>query len=111
MVSEMPSPEQPLAGHKGPLDPLFHEPARLAALAALGPTEYVELASLLKLVGVSKSALSKHLSILTDAGIVTVSQSAADKRGRRVALTTHGRAAFDAYLSYLEQLVRNARNQ
>lgn len=88
---------------------MFHEPARLAALAALGPAEYVELASLLKLVGVSKSALSKHLSVLTDAGIVTVSPSATDRRGRRVALTAHGRAAFEAYLSHLEDLVRNAR--
>lgn len=107
----MPAPEQPLAGDKGPLDPLFHEPARLAALSALVPAEYIEFASLLTLVGVSKSALSKHLSMLSDAGMVTVSQSATDKRGRRVALTAQGRAAFDAYLSYLEHLVRSARAQ
>ena len=62
------------------LNPLFHEPARLAILSALTPAEYVEFAMLLHLTGVSKSAL-----------------------------TEPGRAAFDSYLLYLERIVQNAR--
>lgn len=91
------------------LDPLFHEPARLAVLSALSPAEYVDVSTLLRLTGVSKSALSKHLSMLAGAGVVSVSQSASDKRGRRVALTPLGRASFTAYLAALTALVRDAQ--
>ena len=91
------------------LDPLLHEPARLAILAALAPADYVEFSSLLRLVGVSKSALSKHVSALADAGVVDVTNSPSDKRGRRIALSGAGREAFDAYLRRLEEIVRSAR--
>ena len=91
------------------LNPLFHEPARLAILSALAPAEYVEFAMLLHLTGVSKSALSKHLSALAGAGVVDVSQGPNDRRERRIALTEPGRAAFDSYLLYLERIVQNAR--
>lgn len=93
------------------LNPLFHEPARLAVLSALAPTEYVEFSTLLRITGVSKSALSKHLSALSDSGVIDVSQTASDKRGRRVALTTHGRSDFDSYLATLAIIVRNAQQQ
>jgi DNA-binding MarR family transcriptional regulator len=58
---------------------------------------------------VSKSALSEHVSALTDAGVVGVSNSPADKRARRTALTEVGRESFDAYLRRLEAIVRAAR--
>ncbi len=91
------------------LNPLFHEPARLAVLSALAPAEYVEFSTLLQLTGASKSALSKHLSTLSDAGVIDVSQATADKRGRRIALTFQGRSDFDSYLANLERIVRQAR--
>jgi len=91
------------------LDPLLHEPVRLTLLAALAPSDYVEFSALLSLIGVSKSALSKHVSALTDAGIVTVTSSPADKRARRIALSDAGRESFDAYLRRLEEIVRSAR--
>lgn len=91
------------------LDPLMHEPVRLAVLAALAPTDYIDYSALLRLVGVSKSALSKHVSALTDAGIVAVVSSPADKRARRISLTDAGRESFDAYLKRLEKIVRDAR--
>lgn len=91
------------------LDPLLHEPARLAVLAALAPADYVEFSALLRLVGASKSALSKHVSALTDAGVVVVTNSPADKRARRVALSEAGRESFDVYLRRLEEIVRSAR--
>jgi DNA-binding MarR family transcriptional regulator len=102
-----PSPE---AGSAVPgLNPLFHEQVRLLVLAALAPADYVEFAALLQLTRASKSALSKHLSALADAGVIEVSQNATDKRGRRVALTARGRTEFEAYLEGLERIVRNAR--
>lgn len=91
------------------LDPLLHEPVRLAVLAALAPTDYIEFSALLGLVGVRKSALSKHVSALTEAGVVVVTNSPADKRVRRIALSEAGRESFDAYLRRLEQIVRSAR--
>ena len=93
------------------LDPLLHEPARLAILAALAPAEYVEFSTLLKLVGVSKSSLSKHISALADAGIITIENSPADRRVRRLSLSEPGRESFNVYLQQLEDLVRSARGQ
>jgi DNA-binding MarR family transcriptional regulator len=91
------------------LDPLLHEPARLAMLAALAPADYIDFSTLLRLVGVSKSALSKHISALTDAGVVAVTSGPSDKRVRRIELTDAGRESFDAYLRRLEEIVRSAR--
>lgn len=93
------------------LDPLLHEPVRLSVLSALAPVDYIEFSALLRLIGVSKSALSKHVSALTDAGVVAVTNSPADQRARRVALTEGGRESFDAYLRRLEEIVRSARGQ
>ncbi|MDF2697243.1 transcriptional regulator [Microbacterium sp. MYb66] len=91
------------------LDPLLHEPVRLTILAALAPTDYVEFSTLLGIVGVSKSALSKHVSALTDAGVVVVTSSPTDRRARRIALSETGRESFNAYLRRLEDIVRSAR--
>ncbi|RKN69668.1 MarR family transcriptional regulator [Microbacterium sp. CGR2] len=87
----------------------MHEPVRLRLLAALAPTDYIDFSALLRLVGVSKSALSKHVSALTDAGVIAVVNSPDDKRARRISLTELGRRSFDAYLKQLEQIVREAR--
>jgi len=97
------------ASNRGPLNPLFHEPARLALLSALAPAADIEFSALLDLTGASKSGLSKHLSALAGAGVITVSPNESDRRGRRIALTPQGRAEFDAYLGRLEQIVRSAR--
>jgi DNA-binding MarR family transcriptional regulator len=91
------------------LNPLFHEPARLALLSALAPAEYSDFASLLRITGVSKSALSKHLSALAEAGVVEVGKSDTDRRGRRIALTADGRVAFESYLDALDAIVQRAR--
>lgn len=91
------------------LNPLFHEPARLALLSALAPAEYADFASLLRITGVSKSALSKHLSALADSGVIDIGKSDTDRRGRRIALTAQGRAAFEAYLDALTAIVQHAR--
>ncbi|MET0353618.1 transcriptional regulator [Plantibacter flavus] len=91
------------------LNPLFHEPARLALLSVLAPAEYADFASLLRITGVSKSALSKHLSALADAGVIEIGKSDTDRRGRRIALTAEGRVAFESYLDALGTIVQRAR--
>lgn len=93
------------------LDPLLHEPARLTILAALAPAEYIDFSALLGLVGLSKSALSKHVAALAEAGVVVVTRSPADKRVRRIALSESGRESFDTYLRRLEEIVRLARGR
>lgn len=108
MLINMPSDSQDAFVN---LNPLLHEPARLAILAALAPAQYVEFSTLLKLVGVSKSSLSKHVSALADAGIIVVENSPADRRVRRLSLSEPGRESFNVYLQQLEDLVRSARGQ
>lgn len=93
------------------LDPLLHEPARLAILAVLASTEYIEFSALLRLVGVSKSALSKHVSALAEADVAAVTSSPTDKRARRISLTEPGRESFKTYLRRLEEIVRMARTR
>ena len=101
-------PEEPHATH-AQLNPLLHEPARLHILAALAPADYVDFSALLRITGVSKSALSKHLSALPAGRIIAITNSAHDKRVRRIALTESGREAFDTYLQSLEQIVHAAK--
>ncbi len=101
------APEADITASK--LNPLFHEPVRLAVLSALAPSRYVEFSMLMQLTGASKSALSKHLSALADAGVIEVSQAPADKRARRVALSVQGRSDFGSYITNLERIVRQAR--
>lgn len=91
--------------------PLFHEPARLAILSALAPAEYVDFSTLLRLTGLSKSALSKHIAVLQEKGVVAVHQIVSDKRGRRIVVTDQGRADFNAYLNTLENMVRSVRGR
>src|SRR5690348_3721560 len=52
-------------------DHLIHAPVRLRICAALDPVREVEFGALLTLLDLSKSALSKHVSVLAEAGYVT----------------------------------------
>ena len=66
----------------GGFDQLIHAPARLRICAALDPVREIEFGSLLTLLDLSKSALSKHISVLTDAGYVAQRRAVRDTRQR-----------------------------
>jgi DNA-binding transcriptional ArsR family regulator len=85
-------------------------PARLSIVALLAPAEWVEFAFLREAINTSDSALSKHLSALTNAGYLDVRKEREHGvRRTRVRLTSEGREAFQRHAAALERLVAAAR--
>ena len=90
-------------------DPVVHQPHRLQICALLAPTEGLRFARVRDEVGLSDSALSKHLSSLEDAGYVTMAREVTDgRRATRVILTPAGREALCGHVSELQRLARVA---
>lgn len=94
------------------LDPVIHAPARLrvvATLAALDPGDELSFPKLQKLLDMTAGNLSTHLRKLEDAGYVRVTKT---HEGRTpatyLALTQHGRRAFEDYQEALTGLLRGA---
>ena len=90
-------------------DAVLHPPARLQIAAVLANVDTAEFAKLRKLVGVSDSVLSKHLSALAEAGHISLRKVASDGRQRTWAsLTRSGRTAFKAHVAALQKIVEGA---
>ena len=99
--------EQIATGEDG-FDHLIHAPARLRICAALEPVREIEFGALMSLLELSKSALSKHISALADAGYVTQRRAVRDTRQRVwVCLTDTGRAAYRGHVAALHRIVGN----
>ena len=93
-------------------DQLIHAPARLRICAALDPVREIEFGALLTLLGISKSALSKHISMLADAGYVEQLRAVRDTRQRVwLRLTETGRSAYRGHVAALHRIVGNSRAQ
>lgn len=91
-------------------DHLIHAPVRLRICAALDPVREIEFGTMLTLLDLSKSALSKHVSALTDAGYVTQRRAVRDTRQRVwLHLTDTGRAAYRGHVAALHRIVGDAR--
>jgi DNA-binding MarR family transcriptional regulator len=87
-------------------DHLIHAPARLRICAALDPVREIEFGALLDLLDLSKSALSKHITMLADAGYVTQRRAVRDTRQRVwLHLTDTGRAAYRGHVAALQRIV------
>ena len=87
-------------------DELIHPATRLSVVAILAAVDWAEFAFVRDELGLSDSALSKQLSILEDAGYVTIERPLTDRRRRvRAALTPAGRAAFEGHVAALDQIV------
>jgi DNA-binding MarR family transcriptional regulator len=90
-------------------DHLIHAPARLRICAALDPVREIEFGALQALLGISKSALSKHASALTDAGYLAQRRAVRDTRQRVwLRLTTAGRSAYRGHVAALHRIVGRA---
>lgn len=88
------------------LDDVIHSPVRLSAMAALRSADAVHFGLLRDALEVSDSLLSKHLSALESAGYVEVTKGYVGRRPRTwYSLTPEGRAAFDAYIAALREIV------
>ena len=93
--------------HEGPVfDEVIHAPSRLRICAMLSAAHQVEFAVIQDRLALSKSALSKHLSQLADAGYVQQERAVRDSRSRLwLSLTSEGARAYRAHVQALRQLM------
>jgi DNA-binding MarR family transcriptional regulator len=104
-VNSPPDTERTTVDENG-FDHLIHAPARLRICAALEPVREIEFSSLLTMLDISKSALSKHIAMLADAGYVTQRRAVRDTRQRVwLRLTDTGRSAYRGHVAALRHIV------
>lgn len=88
------------------LDELVHQRVRLGVLAVLAEAEKADFVHLREVLGVTDGNLSRHLSVLEEAGYVSISKTAEGKRPRTwVVATREGRAAFEQHLRSLRKMM------
>ncbi|MGB7205751.1 MAG: transcriptional regulator [Anderseniella sp.] len=92
------------------LDRVIHEKARLSVLTSLiSHPKGLAFNELKKLCALTDGNLSRHVQVLAEAGLVTVTKGYEGNRPHTsCALTAHGRQKFLDYLNVLEEVVRNA---
>jgi DNA-binding MarR family transcriptional regulator len=98
--------EQTTAAAQDGFDHLIHAPVRLRICATLDPVREIEFGALQALLDISKSALSKHISVLAEAGYVAQRRAVRDTRQRVwLRLTETGRSAYRGHVAALRQIV------
>jgi len=93
------------------LDRVMHEKARLGILASLAAHSAGLLFNDLKqLCSLTDGNLSRHLAVLSDAGLVEIWKGTTGPRPQTMyRLTDRGRQQFAEYISVLEKVVADAR--
>lgn len=92
-------------------EPLLQAPARLQVMAVLANVQDAEFARLKEITGCSDSVMSKHLSALSEAGLIAMRKAAVDGRQRTWArLTREGRRRFDAHVAALQRIVAGGQD-
>lgn len=90
-------------------DETIHAPNRLRICALLAELVTAEFATIRDHVGLSDSALSKHLATLESGGYVTVTKLGRDGRTYTTAsLTPRGRTAYREHVLALQEIVAAA---
>jgi DNA-binding MarR family transcriptional regulator len=88
---------------------VIHAPQRLRICALLDAADQVEFGLVQEHLGASASVVSKHVSVLMDAGYVEQSRAVRDTRQRVwLRLTAAGRSAYQAHVDALRQIVGDA---
>lgn len=88
------------------LDDVVHQRVRLGILAVLSEARYADFGYLKDALGLTDGNLSRHLSVLEEAGYVTIEKGFAGKRTRTtVKATATGRAALAEHLAALKELI------
>lgn len=92
------------------LDRVMHEKARLGVLSSLiAHPKGLSFADLKLLCGLTDGNLSRHLQVLSEAGLVEITKNFEGNRPQTTCrLTKAGRKRFLEYLALLEQVVRDA---
>ena len=103
-----PEPEQPGREHPtNGLDETVHQRHRLGILTITAEAQRAEFGYLREALGLTPGNLSKHLTVLEQAGMVEVEKGYAGRRPRTwVRITAQGRAALAAELATLTELLR-----
>ncbi|MEV0333387.1 transcriptional regulator [Nocardia sp. NPDC050717] len=84
---------------------------RLKLVAFLDGCREAEFGTVTDLCEMNKSTLSKAMTILDDAGYLTIRKGHVGRRPRTwLALTDTGRTAYHDHLAALAELARTARN-
>ncbi len=87
-------------------DATIHAPNRLRICALLDTAGEAEFGLVQKQLGLSASVLSKHATVLMDAGYVEQRKAVRDTRQRVwLRLTRTGRAAYQGHLAALRAIV------
>jgi len=92
------------------LDRVIHEKARLSVLTSLAAhPKGLVFGSLKQMCGLTDGNLSRHLSVLEEAGLIAIEKGYDHNRPQTVCrLTAEGRRRYLDYLKVLEQVVRDA---
>jgi len=92
------------------LERILHERARLGILASLmAHPEGLVFGAIKELCALTDGNLSRHLTVLRDAGLIEVWKGTEGGRGQTLCrLSTVGRERFMAYLAELESVIRDA---
>ena len=95
------------------LDRVMHEKARLGILASLAAhADGVLFNDLKQLCALTDGNLSRHLGVLSEAGLVEVWKGSTGSRPQTMyRLTATGRDRFADYISVLEKVVADAQSQ
>lgn len=88
------------------LDRLVHNPGRQAILAVLVGCEWADFTYLERATALNKGTLSKHLSVLEEAGYIEILKQFKGKLpNTRARLTPAGRKAFKNYRKQYKALL------
>lgn len=93
------------------LDRIMHEKARLSILASLAANAQGAVFNDLKrLCSLTDGNLSRHLGVLSDAGLVEIWKGSSGSRPQTMyRLTSLGRQRFTTYIAVLEEIVADAQ--
>lgn len=88
------------------LDDLVHQRVRLGILAVLSEADKADFVHLREVLEVTDGNLSRHLSVLEEAGYVTQNKAMEGSRPRTwVRATRDGRRALERHLAALRELM------
>jgi len=87
-------------------DDVVHQRTRLGILAVLAEATEADFTYLRKVLGLTDGNLGRHLEILEDAGLITISKGYRGRRPRTWAtITTEGRRALRDELASMQALM------
>jgi DNA-binding MarR family transcriptional regulator len=101
-------PEKASQGHPtNGIDETVHQRHRLGILTITAEAQRAEFGYLREALGLTPGNLSKHLTVLEEAGMIQVEKGYAGRRPRTwVRITRQGRAALAAELAALAELLK-----